>query len=342
MKAGTFPAEEHSFHAPSLRLLPGGAAAAVRRRRPRRRRGGAGLASRSSMSLPELIRDPAAWQASLHRRPRRGRAHRARAHHGLPARRAPLAHARGAAARRPGRQARALARHHLREPDPVRAGRGPGPLPARPRGRPRQVRRRRRRRGARARSDPAAGLPAGLPDLGGGRPRSRRGSAAARRPGPLPRRGHRGGEALRPVPAARGPLRREGLAAASSHPRAWRATSTSGSRWWGCPSSARPDGLALSSRNAYLSADERGRGARPLAGRSARRGRRAGRGSATRRRWPPGPRGRLEAAGVRVDYVELVHPETLAPGRARRARARALLVAAFVGRTRLIDNVALP
>ena len=50
----------------------------------------------------------------------------------------------------------------------------------------------------------------------------------------------------------------------------------------------------------------------------------------------------LEAEHLRVDYVELVDPATLAllasvgPGRSAR-----LLVAAYVGNTRLIDNEAL-
>jgi pantoate--beta-alanine ligase len=49
-------------------------------------------------------------------------------------------------------------------------------------------------------------------------------------------------------------------------------------------------------------------------------------------------RAELRAADVREDYVELVAPATLRPlERADRPDAR-LLVAAFVGTTRLIDN----
>ena len=45
--------------------------------------------------------------------------------------------------------------------------------------------------------------------------------------------------------------------------------------------------------------------------------------------------------GARVDYVEVVHPTTLA--RVDRAEpGSVMLVAAFVGATRLIDNVRLP
>jgi pantothenate synthetase len=42
-----------------------------------------------------------------------------------------------------------------------------------------------------------------------------------------------------------------------------------------------------------------------------------------------------------VDYVEIVHPGTLAPV-AHAAPGSVMLVAAFVGTTRLIDNVRLP
>ncbi len=44
---------------------------------------------------------------------------------------------------------------------------------------------------------------------------------------------------------------------------------------------------------------------------------------------------------MRVDYVEIVHPTTLEPvGRAEAGSV--VLVAAFVGATRLIDNLRLP
>jgi pantoate--beta-alanine ligase len=93
------------------------------------------------------------------------------------------------------------------------------------------------------------------------------------------------------------------------------------------------DGLALSSRNVYLSADER---AQAL---SLSRALFAGQDAA-----PRGPEAALAAAravlaatpGVRVDYLELTDPDlgpAPQPGPAR------LLVAARVGTTRLIDNV---
>jgi pantoate--beta-alanine ligase len=106
----------------------------------------------------------------------------------------------------------------------------------------------------------------------------------------------------------------------------------------GMPTLREADGLAMSSRNAYLSPEERQRAlclSRGLAAAQAlvRSGEReAGAVVAAVRR-------ELEAAGLREDYVELVDASTLvplqslAPGQVAR-----LLVAAFVGNTRLIDN----
>jgi pantoate--beta-alanine ligase len=106
----------------------------------------------------------------------------------------------------------------------------------------------------------------------------------------------------------------------------------------GMPTLREPDGLAMSSRNAYLSPEERQRALSLSRGLAAAQalvrggGREAGPVVAAVRR-------ELEAAGLREDYVELVDASTLlplqslAPGQVAR-----LLVAAFVGNTRLIDN----
>lgn len=100
-----------------------------------------------------------------------------------------------------------------------------------------------------------------------------------------------------------------------------------------------PDGLALSSRNAYLSADERRKAAlfaRAL--RSARDRARAGQRDA--RLLERETRGELERAGFTVDYVEVVDPETMR--RLAAARSGAAIAAAIrIGKTRLIDNIAL-
>jgi pantoate--beta-alanine ligase len=108
----------------------------------------------------------------------------------------------------------------------------------------------------------------------------------------------------------------------------------------GMPIVREPDGLAMSSRNAHLSADERVRAvAISRALEEARR--RAAAGDRDPRDLAAGITRAVLAAGMRVDYAELVHPETLRPVLRAEPGTRAL-VAAFLGRTRLIDNVALP
>jgi len=108
----------------------------------------------------------------------------------------------------------------------------------------------------------------------------------------------------------------------------------------GMPIIREPDGLARSSRNAYLSPEERRRAlalSRALgeARDAVRRGERDA--AALRAR----ARATLEAAEARVDYVELVDPVSLSPV-AQAAPGSVLLLAAFLGRTRLIDNLVLP
>lgn len=104
----------------------------------------------------------------------------------------------------------------------------------------------------------------------------------------------------------------------------------------GVPTQRDDDGLALSSRNAYLIAEDRAKAvALPRAlGVAA---------TAIGKGIDPAEalaiaRDTLGAAGFTVDYVELVDAETLAepvPGRPRR-----LLAAAKIAGTRLIDNIA--
>jgi pantoate--beta-alanine ligase len=96
------------------------------------------------------------------------------------------------------------------------------------------------------------------------------------------------------------------------------------------------DGLAMSSRNVYLSAEERARAlALPRAVEAARSLFASGEtdGSALRdAAWRA-----LAAPGVEVEYAEVVDPATLAP--VERATPGAVCaVAARVGKTRLIDN----
>jgi pantoate--beta-alanine ligase len=102
----------------------------------------------------------------------------------------------------------------------------------------------------------------------------------------------------------------------------------------GVPTVREADGLALSSRNRYLSADERVRAlelSRALA---------AGADAAD-----AGPAAVLDSArrvlaaeaGIGVDYVEVVDDDSWHPAGPQTRRAR-LLVAGRVGTTRLIDN----
>lgn len=107
-----------------------------------------------------------------------------------------------------------------------------------------------------------------------------------------------------------------------------------------CPIVREADGLALSSRNRYLSPEERRSALTLSQGLGAarelyRRGERDGGALIAAARGP------LEAdPQVRVDYVELVDAETLEPARQVEHPA-VLAVAAFLGKTRLIDNTVL-
>ena len=107
-----------------------------------------------------------------------------------------------------------------------------------------------------------------------------------------------------------------------------------------CPIVREADGLAMSSRNAYLSQQQR-RSALVLSRSLAQ----------VKKLFEQGERcaGKLGAAGrqvfseepsVRLDYFQIVYPETLEPVESISAPAL-VAVAAFVGGTRLIDNIVL-
>jgi pantoate--beta-alanine ligase len=105
----------------------------------------------------------------------------------------------------------------------------------------------------------------------------------------------------------------------------------------GCPTVRDKDGLALSSRNAYLSPEDRARAPklhamlRALAGKLKRN--RAEIDLAEARR-------ALTSAGFGVDYLEVRNAETLVPVADWTSEPLRVLVAARLGKTRLIDNIA--
>jgi pantoate--beta-alanine ligase len=105
----------------------------------------------------------------------------------------------------------------------------------------------------------------------------------------------------------------------------------------GVPTVREKDGLALSSRNAYLSPDERAaapilyrvlRGCADEIAHGALPARVLDEGSA-----------RIERSGFALDYLEARHAETLEPTAQVSDGPIRLLVAARIGKTRLIDNI---
>jgi pantoate--beta-alanine ligase len=102
------------------------------------------------------------------------------------------------------------------------------------------------------------------------------------------------------------------------------------------PTVREPDGLAMSSRNAYLNPEDRERAtALHRALDAVQRGARAGSlgiGLAAAGR-------ELEAAGIEPEYLEARDAETLEPVKQLGERPVLVLVAARVGSARLIDNV---
>ena len=106
-----------------------------------------------------------------------------------------------------------------------------------------------------------------------------------------------------------------------------------------CPTVREADGLALSSRNRYLNFAERQQ-ALALSQSLVCAEDLALKGDREPAHLVTAMRRHLDAAGLRVDYVAAVHPETLLP--VERIQDPTLLaVAAWAGETRLIDNLLL-
>ena len=96
------------------------------------------------------------------------------------------------------------------------------------------------------------------------------------------------------------------------------------------------DGLAMSARNQYLSAQERPRAVEIQHTLQAMRD--AYRAGAVRTEIESVAIARLQAAGFQPDYAVLRRPDLSIPGDAEDG-ARVALIAAKLGRTRLIDNL---
>ena len=98
------------------------------------------------------------------------------------------------------------------------------------------------------------------------------------------------------------------------------------------------DGLAMSSRNVYLSAEERVTATTLYrAMKESARRLKAGEDAETSM---AGGRELITRAGFELDYFEARHAETLAPIKSTKDGPARILVAAKLGKTRLIDNIA--
>jgi pantoate--beta-alanine ligase len=100
------------------------------------------------------------------------------------------------------------------------------------------------------------------------------------------------------------------------------------------------DGLALSSRNVYLTPDERK--AAPILHRTLQECAAAIAGGGLLAEIMARGRAAIEGAGFKIDYFEARHAETLVPIASPDKGPIRLLVAAKLGTTRLIDNLGVP
>jgi pantoate--beta-alanine ligase len=108
----------------------------------------------------------------------------------------------------------------------------------------------------------------------------------------------------------------------------------------GAPTVREPDGLALSSRNAYLSLAERATA--PKLHEVLRTSAEKIALGASIETVLGAARAEIIQAGFALDYLEARHADTLAPTTSADEGPLRLLVAAKIGKTRLIDNVAVP
>jgi pantoate--beta-alanine ligase len=110
-----------------------------------------------------------------------------------------------------------------------------------------------------------------------------------------------------------------------------------GVRVVGAPTVRERDGLAMSSRNVYLSPEERG--IAPALYRAMKETAKRLRAGENLEAAMTGGAELITTAGFELDYFEARHAHTLAPIESVKDRPIRLLVAAKIGNTRLIDNV---
>jgi pantoate--beta-alanine ligase len=109
----------------------------------------------------------------------------------------------------------------------------------------------------------------------------------------------------------------------------------------GCPTVREPDGLAMSSRNVYLSPPER-RAAVALSQALSQAGRLFRDGVREASRLQTEVQNLLEKESlIRIDYVAIVHPHTLQPVATLTPEGAVICLAVWIGHTRLIDNIRL-
>jgi pantoate--beta-alanine ligase len=106
----------------------------------------------------------------------------------------------------------------------------------------------------------------------------------------------------------------------------------------GSPTLRELDGLAMSSRNIYLSSEER-RAAPQLYSAMKESAKRLRAGDDLAAAMAGGSE-LVARAGFRLDYFEVRHADTLAPITSVKDGPMRILVAAQIGTTRLIDNMA--
>jgi pantoate--beta-alanine ligase len=103
-----------------------------------------------------------------------------------------------------------------------------------------------------------------------------------------------------------------------------------------CPTIREPDGLALSSRNAYLGPAQRERAA--SLSQALRAAAEAVEAGATPEQVRSAAHGVLAAAGVEPEYLEIMRADDLAAPRWEAGERLVVALAAPIGRARLIDN----